>query len=244
MATSSILKTTVSVKIKDKERAVIIISSSIKHYWRARPRLLISVGVGILCATLLPAHFSWLHRLMVGWNVMAWLYLLFLWRLMLNSTPQHTQLVARKQDESASQVLAMVSMGCVVSILAILFELGTAKQVSDSLKTLHLVLTGSTLVVSWLLLPTAFTMHYAHLFYHPRANNEVLPLLFPGKLTEPSYWDFAYFSFTIAVASQTADVAVGTADVRKITLLQSVISFAFNMLILGLSVNVGAGLLS
>ncbi|MEX5714010.1 DUF1345 domain-containing protein [Serratia ureilytica] len=29
--------------------------------------------------------------------------------------------------------------------------------------------------------------------------------------------DFAYFSFTIAVASQTADVAVGAAEVRKIT---------------------------
>jgi len=98
-------------------------------------------------------------------------------------------------------------------------------------------------VVSWLLLPTAFTMHYAHLFYRQRAITEVLPLLFPGKLTEPNYWDFAYFSFTIAVASQTADVAAGTADVRKITLLQSVISFVFNILILGLSINVGAGLL-
>ncbi|MGF6190590.1 putative membrane protein [Serratia sp. 509] len=30
---------------------------------------------------------------------------------------------------------------------------------------------------------------------------------------------------------------------RKITLLQSVISFVFNILILGLSINVGAGLL-
>ncbi|MGL5388362.1 MAG: DUF1345 domain-containing protein [Enterobacterales bacterium] len=217
---------------------------SLKHYWQVRPRLLISVGTGLLCAGLMPAHFSWLQRLIVGWNVMAWIYLLCLWHLMLGSTPQRTRQLARRQDESASQVLAMVSLGCAVSILAILFELSTARQVSDPLKTLQLALTGSTLVVSWLLLPTAFTMHYAHLFYRQRGNAEVLPLLFPGKLAEPSYWDFAYFSFTIAVASQTADVAVGTADVRKITLLQSVISFVFNILILGLSINVGAGLLS
>ena len=223
---------------------MIAIFPSLKHYWQVRPRLLISVGAGILCAVLMPAHISWLQRLIVGWNVMAWIYLLCLWHLMLGSTPQSTKQLARKQDESASQVLAMVSLGCAVSILAILFELGTAKQVNDALKTLQLALTGSTLVVSWLLLPTAFTMHYAHLFYRQRGNTEVLPLLFPGKLAEPSYWDFAYFSFTIAVASQTADVAVGTADVRKITLLQSVISFVFNILILGLSINVGAGLLS
>ncbi len=220
------------------------LSASIKHYWQVRPRLLISVAAGVLCTLLLPAQLSWLQRLMMGWNVLAWLYLLFLWRLMLNSTPQHTRQIARKQDESASQVLALVSLGCVVSILAILFELGTAKQVNNSLRTLHLALTGATLVVSWLLLPTAFTMHYAHLFYRQRPHTTVLPLLFPGKLTDPGYWDFAYFSFTIAVASQTADVAVGTADVRKITLLQSVISFVFNILILGLSINVGAGLLS
>ena len=70
-----------------------------------------------------------------------------------------------------------------------------------------------------------------------------MPLLFPAISPSRPYLDFAYFSFTIAVASQTADVAVGAAEVRKIALVQSVISFVFNMLILGLSINVGAGLL-
>jgi uncharacterized membrane protein len=46
------------------------------------------------------------------------------------------------------------------------------------------------------------------------------------------------------VAAQTADVATGTTGIRQITLLQSVISFVFNLAILGLSVNVGAGLLN
>lgn len=69
-------------------------------------------------------------------------------------------------------------------------------------------------------------------------------MIFPEKPAEPGYWDFIYFSFTIAVAAQTADVATGTTDMRQITLLQSVISFVFNLAILGLSVNVGAGLLS
>jgi hypothetical protein len=79
-------------------------------------------------------------------------------------------------------VLALVSIGCLVSILSILFELSTAKQVSDSLKTLHLALTGATLVVSWLLLPTAFTMHYAHQFYRQGAQQDPLPLCFPATL--------------------------------------------------------------
>ncbi|MEX0633985.1 DUF1345 domain-containing protein [Serratia ureilytica] len=88
-----------------------------------------------MCFLLLPAQLSLLQRLMIGWNTLAWLYLLFLWRLMLVSTPQHIRQIARRQDESASTVLALVSFGCLVSILAILFELSSAKQASDSLKT-------------------------------------------------------------------------------------------------------------
>ena len=86
-----------------------------------------------------------------------------------------------------------------------------------------------------------FTMHYAHLFYaNPRTEEPWL--LFPDKMLTPSYWDFMYFSFTIAVASQTADVCVGSREMRKVVLLQSVISFVFNMTILGLSINVCASL--
>ncbi|MGL4458961.1 MAG: DUF1345 domain-containing protein, partial [Plesiomonas shigelloides] len=51
-----------------------------------------------------------------------------------------------------------------------------------------------------------------------------------------------YFSFTIAVASQTADVCIGSQEMRKVVLLQSVISFFFNMAVLGMSVNIGASL--
>ncbi|MCP1065618.1 DUF1345 domain-containing protein [Serratia symbiotica] len=58
---------------------------------------------------------------MIGWNVLAWLYLLFLWRLRLVSTPTHIRQIARKQDKSTS-------ISCLVSILAIPFELSSAKK--------------------------------------------------------------------------------------------------------------------
>lgn len=215
----------------------------VKHYMTARPRLLVSIGAGIAGYWLLPGQFSILLRLMIGWNVLAWLYLIMLWWEMLRAEPEDIRTIALRQDESASTVLALVTLTCLVSILVILLELSTLKQLTGSDKAWHLILTGATLVVSWSLLPTAFAMHYAHLFYRDRTAQD-RPLLFPNDLKKPHYWDFLYFSFTIAVASQTADVATGTADVRRIALLQSVISFVFNLAILGLSVNVGAGLLS
>ncbi|CNE31752.1 DUF1345 domain-containing protein [Yersinia nurmii] len=221
------------------------LSHSIRHYLHARPRFLLSVGAGVVSFLLLPSDLSVLFRLMASWNLGAWIYLICLWLLMLRTESTQVRLVAKVQDQSASAVLAIVSMACLVSILVILFALSKANTLSDGMKVLNLLLTGTTLLVSWLLLPTAFTMHYAHLFYLERPIPEkTLPLIFPGDITKPTYWDFLYFTFTISVASQTADVSIGNSDVRRIVLLQSVLSFIFNMTILGLSINVGAGLLN
>jgi uncharacterized membrane protein len=59
----------------------------------------------------------------------------------------------------------------------------------------------------------------------------------------PAFWDFAYFSFTIAAACQTSDVATTNAAVRKVIIAQTLVSFFFNLSILGFAINVTAGLI-
>lgn len=216
---------------------------SFRTYFHGRFRLLIAILAGFICFLVLSPELGYLQRLLIGWNVLAWLYLFFMWFRMLGTDVQDIPHIARIQDESAGLVLGMVILGCLASILAILIELTSLKHLTGTPRVLHLLLTGATLVVSWALLPTSFAMHYAHHHYLHRSK-DVTPMIFPEKPDEPGYWDFIYFSFTIAVASQTADVATGTTDMRQIALLQSVISFVFNLAILGLSVNVGAGLLN
>jgi uncharacterized membrane protein len=83
-------------------------------------------------------------------------------------------------------------------------------------------------------------VHYADMFYSEDARHP--PLLFP-QTPEPLFWDFAYFSFTIAAACQTADVSTTQAEIRRVVIAQSVISFVFNLAILGFAINVTAGLL-
>lgn len=106
---------------------------------------------------------------------------------------------------------------------------------------LHYVFTASTILGSWCLLAVLFTFHYARIFY---GSSSKLPALsFPDKEQAPNYWDFLYFSVTIAVAAQTSDVQVMTRAMRKAVLAQSVLSFLFNVAILGLSINIAAGLI-
>lgn len=210
---------------------------------RARLRLLSATCVGLLCYLLLPASMGQLQRLLIGWNVLAWLYLALIWYRMLRTASGDIVTIARQQDQSATLVLSMVIVACLISIAAILSELSTLKQLSGTPRLVHVLLTASTLVVSWALLPSTFALHYAHQHYLQRGP-DVTPLIFPETCPNPGYWDFLYFSFTLAVASQTADVATGTTEMRRLVLLQSVISFLFNLAILGLSVNVAAGLLN
>jgi uncharacterized membrane protein len=216
---------------------------SLRTHLFTRLRLLISIAAGVICYFALPATLGTLQRMLIGWNVLAWLYLIFIWFRMLRTDVKDILRIAKIQDQSAGLVLGMVIVACMASIVAILSELSSLHSLSGMPRLLHVALTATTLIVSWALLPSSFAMHYAHHHYLHRSK-DVSPMIFPEKPDDPGYWDFLYFAFTIAVASQTADVATGTTEMRQITLLQSVISFVFNLAILGLSVNVGAGLLS
>jgi uncharacterized membrane protein len=114
------------------------------------------------------------------------------------------------------------------------------RDMSAEARAPHYALAILTLLGSWFLLGTLFCFHYAHLYYQENKR----PLQFPNGEHQPDYWDFLYFSFTIAVAAQTADVTVQSAGMRKLVLGQSVLSFFFNLLILGLSINIAASLLN
>ena len=105
---------------------------------------------------------------------------------------------------------------------------------------LHYAFTGATIFGSWCLLATVFTFHYARLFY--LSPIEQRALRFPDNEENPDYWDFLYFSFTIAVAAQTSDVSAMSRLMRKTVLAQSTLSFLFNVAIIGLSINIAASL--
>jgi uncharacterized membrane protein len=49
--------------------------------------------------------------------------------------------------------------------------------------------------------------------------------------------DFAYYSFVVGMTAQVSDVQVTSKRLRRLTLLHGLISFAFNTIILALTIN-------
>ena len=207
------------------------------HY---RPRLAIAVSVGIMIGCLLPSEWELITRSLIGWNVGVWSYLLSITWLIMHADAGKVRLMADREDNNAAAVLAVLSVATILSLAAIIFELATSRALSTDERLGHYAFTGATVLGSWLLVGMLFTFHYAHLFYNSPIDKP--PLIFPDREQNPDYWDFLYFSFTIAVAAQTSDVVIMSKTMRKLVLAQSVLSFLFNAAILGLSINIAAGL--
>ena len=212
-----------------------------RYAFHSRPRFIISLLVAFVTFfALLPVQ-SALMCLILSWNAFSWIYLLFLFERIINKKVKDIRKLTKIEDESARMVMFFLLAGCCVSLLVLFFALGGHGNLTGNDKAVQYILTASTLVSSWLLLPAGFTMHYAHLYYN-NPQQDTPWLLFPDKPAEPGYSDFMYFSFTIAVASQTADVEIASSPMRRAVLMQSIVSFIFNMAILGLCINISAGL--
>jgi uncharacterized membrane protein len=88
-------------------------------------------------------------------------------------------------------------------------------------------------------------VHYAHAYYWPKndATGEHFGGLdFPGG-EAPDYFDFLYFAFVMGATGQTSDVAITAKPIRRLATLHGVLAFAFNTVLLALTVNVAATLL-
>ena len=204
------------------------------------PRLWISLACGCATFFLLPVQWSILSRVLVCWNCGVILFLALVYFWMTRLTAEQICSKYDEEDESAPVMLAAVTTAAVLSLFAIIEPLATLRHTAGTERTAHFALAALTLVNSWILVPTMFTTHYAHLFYS--ASEDSRPLHFP-ETRMPVFWDFAYFSFTIAAACQTSDVSTANARVRKVVIAHTLISFLFNASILGFAINVTAGLI-
>lgn len=205
-----------------------------------RPRLVATFLIAAIVSVVLPNDWALSTRALFCWNSGVWSYLALMAWLMTRAKNYHVREIAMQEDNSAVAVLALLSFSATISLVAIVIELTGTRALAPDLRALKYLFAGITVLGSWALLGVVFCFHYALLFYNSPEQQRALR--FPDNEQMPDYWDFLYFSFTIAVAAQTSDVSVSSHSARKTVLAQSVLSFFFNLAVLGFSINVAAGL--
>ncbi|WP_323717330.1 DUF1345 domain-containing protein [Paracoccus aminovorans] len=99
--------------------------------------------------------------------------------------------------------------------------------------------------LGWAMIHTVMAFHYASLWYARGPDGrERRALGFPGMESEDEagIWDFIYYSFTIGMTAQTADVSALDTRMRRVTVLHSAFSFFYNTVLLALAVNAAISL--
>lgn len=208
---------------------------------RLRPRLLTAILVGSALATAWPGMMSLQTRLLIGWNLVVWIYLpLALWMMLGRAGSVDVQSRAQRLNEGVVTMLVLAALGALASMAAITLELQAARQQHDPR---YVLLALTTVAGSWLLLPVEFGIAYASRYHSGGKAGHGLE--FPGEDEgPPDYGDFLYFSITVAATSQTSDVCVSSRPMRRLVLVQSLLAFVFNTGVLALSINILAGLIS
>lgn len=210
------------------------------YAFRIRPRLVASILAGLVGGFALPDSFEMQTRLIAGWDICAIAYLAMTYPMMIRSNLHQLRQRAARHDEGEWTIILLSMAATLTSLGAIGVELHQAR-LEQALAAWRVAGVGVTVVLSWLFIHTILAQHYAHDYYLREGSGP--GLLFPGKTTEPNYWDFAYFAFTIGVAAQTADVSIASPRIRRVVLAHAVLAFFFNTAILALTINVAAGLL-
>jgi uncharacterized membrane protein len=206
-------------------------------------RLILAAIAGLLLFFLLPNSILTDTRLIAGWDMSASAYLLLAWLTMSGADAATTKASTLNKPQSSSSILVLVTLVALASLMALIFLFKA--NVSGMAKAAHIGLSIIALATSWLLIHTRYAFHYAHRYYvsgGSRHSKMLGGLKFPGG-NPPDYFDFAYFSFVIGMTSQVSDVAITSRVMRRITLIHGLLSFAFNMGVLALSINIVASMI-
>lgn len=184
---------------------------------------------------------TWESRLLIGWNVGAIIELVLAGVMMYRSDARRTLERSQKEDPSAVFSVVAVILASAAGLVANGYMLNNTKTMTPLQTHLHLALAMLTVITAWLLVHTYFAGLYARIYYRKTGAGDdpsfAKGLDFVGSEIV-DYWDFVYYSFTIAMCYQTSDVSVTARGMRQVTIVHSIVSFFFVTVTIGLVVGI------
>lgn len=220
---------------RDRDRGVNSKSASLGDaHGFARRRVLVLTAAGLAAAAAAGFMVSWQWAdLLIGWDTAAVVFLGWVGSAIVGKDSAETMQLALREDNSRAAADLILLFACVGSLGAVVLTLLLERPVRAWLS----VLVVASVVLSWLVVHTIFTLRYARLYYgEPQGGVD-----FNDKIP-PCYTDFAYLAFTIGMTYQVSDTNL-TSKIRKTALQHALLSFLFGTVIIATAINAVVGLL-
>jgi uncharacterized membrane protein len=199
-------------------------------------RVVTSGACGLVAVAALAPFAAWPVTVLSGWIVAAATLVFRVWLRVAPLDAVETAAVATSEDASRASAHIMVIGASVVSLVGVAVTLARASTTSGGPKVLLSSVAILTVISSWLLVHTVFTLRYAHAYY----GDPVGGIDFRSD-ENPDYHDFAYVSFTIGMTFQISDTDLTSSTLRRLALRQALLSYLFGAVILAMTINITAG---
>jgi uncharacterized membrane protein len=203
----------------------------------ARLRLISAIVLGLLAWFVVPGRMEATTRALVAWDIAGFVLLAIGLFIIARADARETRRRAAAYDPGHRAVWIVVLAACAFGLFAAAVVIRQGRSASSFEGQLHIVLCVMTVMISWLLTHSAFTLRYAHLYYRGEGNGGIE---FPGK-QDPDDLDFAYFAFTIGMTFQVSDAVITDRGIRRTVLRHALLSFMYNTVILALALNLIIG---
>jgi uncharacterized membrane protein len=203
-------------------------------------RVLMATGLG--CATTIAAlgALDWQLAVVTGWDVGSIAFLAASWSMIVRADGVQTEHLATREDETRRTATALLLGASIASLVAVGLILRAAGRQDGGQRLALIVGAWVTVVLSWTVVNTVFTLRYAHLHYSDPQGVDF------GSLNpddRPDYRDFAYLAFTIGMTYQVSDSTLRDRRIRRTVLVHSLVSYLFGVVIIAAGINLVAGLI-
>jgi uncharacterized membrane protein len=216
------------------------------HRWMgwhapALRRAVIVASIGLIVALALLRFVTWGLAVVGGWDSAALVFLMIVWPIILRADSSHAEQFATREDETRGSATVLLLGASVASLLGVGFALSLAGRDSGPVRVLLIGVAVLTVILSWTVVNTVYTLRYAHLHFGSAA----VGIAFGDSAGQerPNYRDFAYVAFTIGMTYQVSDTTVRDPRIRRTVLSHAVLSYLFGVVIVAGSVNLIAGLI-
>jgi uncharacterized membrane protein len=216
------------------------------HRWMgwhapALRRAVIVASIGLIVALALLRFVTWGLAVVGGWDSAALVFLMIVWPIILRADSSHAEQFATREDETRGSATVLLLGASVASLLGVGFALSLAGRDSGPVRVLLIGVAVLTVILSWTVVNTVYTLRYADLHFGSAA----VGIAFgdSGGQERPNYRDFAYVAFTIGMTYQVSDTTVRDPRIRRTVLSHAVLSYLFGVVIVAGSVNLIAGLI-
>jgi uncharacterized membrane protein len=203
----------------------------------SRARVNLCGLLGFCSGGVLALFASWQLAVLVGWTTASVVLLLWVWLEVLPCNAFHTQQRATIEDSSRGAAVVVVVTASVLSLAGMAAGLVKANHVGHPMRVLLTVMSVATVVSAWAVVHTMYALRYAHLYYSEPAGG----IDFHSDEL-PDYHDFMYVAFTVGMSFAISDTDVSDRTIRRAATRHALLSYLFGAVVVGMTINVMAGL--